>query len=107
MRWSRTIRVSRPGGYFGYAVTHATVWAAVAFAAGQWWCAAAALALRLTAGALAGAVLQDRYRAGFWLMPLRDLFGFAVWIAGATGNTVYWRDRSLKLLPNGKIVAPR
>jgi ceramide glucosyltransferase len=105
VRWARTIRVSRPGGYFGYAVTHATVWAAVACAAGQWWCAAAALALRLTAGALAGAVLQDRYRTGFWLMPLRDLFGFAVWIAGATGNTVHWRDRNLKLLPNGRIAA--
>ncbi|MGA3096368.1 MAG: bacteriohopanetetrol glucosamine biosynthesis glycosyltransferase HpnI [Bryobacteraceae bacterium] len=107
VRWARTIRVSRPGGYFGYAVTHATVWAGVACAAGQWWCAAAALALRLTAGALAGAVLQDRYRAGFWLMPLRDLFGFAVWIAGATGNTVHWRDRNLKLLSNGRIAAPR
>ena len=106
VRWARTIRVSRPGGYFGYAVTHATVWAAVACAAGQWWIAAAAMALRLMAGALAGAVLQDRYRAGFWLMPLRDLFGFAVWIAGASGNTVHWRDRSLKLLPGGKIAAP-
>jgi hypothetical protein len=64
------------------------------------------MALRMTAGALAGAVLQDRYRAGFWLMPLRDLFGFAVWVAGAAGNTVHWRDRNLKLLPNGKIAAP-
>jgi ceramide glucosyltransferase len=106
VRWARTIRVSRPGGYFGYAVTHATVWAVVACAAGQWWCGAAALGLRLMAGALAGAVLEDRYRAGFWLMPLRDLFGFAVWIAGTAGNTVYWRDRNLKLLPGGKIEAP-
>jgi hypothetical protein len=39
-------------------------------------------------------------------MPLRDLFGFAVWIAGAAGHTVYWRDRNLKLLPGGRIVAP-
>ena len=36
LRWSRTIRVSRPAGYYGYVVTHATLWALVAFAAGQW-----------------------------------------------------------------------
>src|SRR5580704_16178476 len=36
LRWSRTIRVSRPGGYYGYGVTHATMWALVALAAGHW-----------------------------------------------------------------------
>ena len=35
LRWSRTIRVSRPAGYFGYVVTHATFWALVALAAGS------------------------------------------------------------------------
>ena len=35
LRWSRTIRVSRPVGYYGYVVTHATLWALVAFAAGN------------------------------------------------------------------------
>ncbi len=35
LRWSRTIRVSRPSGYYGYVVTHATLWALVAFAAGN------------------------------------------------------------------------
>ena len=38
------------------------VWALVAFAAGQWWAGARALALRMAAGVLVGAgVLQDRY----------------------------------------------
>ena len=40
VRWSRTIRVSRPGGYYGYLVTHATLWAMLAFAAGEWWAGA-------------------------------------------------------------------
>ena len=54
LRWSRTIRVSRPGGYFGYVVTHATCWALVAFAARQWWAGAAALVARMIAGVLVG-----------------------------------------------------
>jgi ceramide glucosyltransferase len=104
VRWSRTIRVSRPGGYIGYAVTHATLWSLLAFAAGQWQAGAAALALRLAAGLMSGRVLQDRNVArDFWLMPLRDLFGFAVWLAGAFGGTVRWRDHVLRLSPDGKI----
>jgi ceramide glucosyltransferase len=105
LRWSRTIRVSRPAGYYGYAVTHATLWALVAFAGQQWWAGGIALAIRMTAGVLVGtAILKDRgVLARFWLIPLRDLFGFAVWAAGAFGNRVQWRDRSLVLEPGGII----
>jgi len=107
LRWSRTIRVSRPAGYFGYVVTHATLWALVALAAGQWWAAALALGLRMVAGVVVGVgVLHDRRVAkDFWLMPLRDLFGFAVWLAGLFGHTVQWRDRVLRLHPDGRIHA--
>ena len=106
VRWSRAIRVSRPGGYWGYAVTHATVWALVAFAAGQWWAGCAALAARMIAAALAAIALEDRYvPAALGLVPLRDLFGFAVWLAGGLGDTVYWRGHKLKLRRDGKISA--
>ena len=107
LRWSRTIRVSRPAGYFGYVVTHATLWALVALAAGQWWAAALALGLRMVAGVVVSAgVLHDRRATkDFWLMPLRDLFGFAVWLAGLFGHTVQWRDRVLRLHPDGRIHA--
>ena len=107
LRWSRTIRVSRPAGYYGYAVTHATLWALVAFAAHQWWAGAAALAVRMIAGVAVGSgILEDRQVARwFWLIPLRDLFGFAVWLAGAFGRHVEWRDRGLRLDPDGRIQA--
>jgi ceramide glucosyltransferase len=85
-------------------VTHATIWALVAFAAGQWQVGVAALGLRVWAGAMSAAVLADRsVTRDLWLIPLRDLFGFAVWVAGAFGSTVYWRDRKLRLRPDGKI----
>jgi ceramide glucosyltransferase len=105
LRWARTIRVSRPAGYFGYVVTHATLWALVALAAGQWWAAAVALGLRMVAGVMVGAdVLKDPHVvADFWLIPLRDLFGFAVWLGGLFGRHVYWRDRELRLHHDGRI----
>lgn len=106
LRWARTIRVSRPAGYYGYGVTHATVWALVAFAAGQWWAGAAALGLRLIAGLwVGGGILRDRRVAPyFWLIPLRDLFGFAVWLGGIFGQHVQWRDRRLELHTDGRIL---
>jgi ceramide glucosyltransferase len=104
VRWSRTIRASRPGGYFGYAVTHGTIWALAAFAAGEWQAGVAALGLRVAAGAMSAAVVKDRRAArDLWLTPLRDVFGFAVWVAGAFGSTVHWRDRELRLTRDGKI----
>jgi ceramide glucosyltransferase len=108
LRWSRTIRVSRPAGYCGYVVTHATLWALVALAAHQWWVGAITLAIRMVAGVLVGsAILKDpSVVARFWLIPLRDLFGFAVWAGGAFGNRVQWRDRSLQLQPGGIIQPP-
>ena len=60
LRWSRTIRVSRPAGYFGYVVTHATFWALVALAAGEWWAAALALGLRMVAGMVVGVGVLQR-----------------------------------------------
>jgi ceramide glucosyltransferase len=106
LRWSRTIRVSRPSGYYGYAVTHATLWALVAMAGGQWRAAGLALGARMLAGVLVGAaILKDRNALrDFWLMPLRDLFGLAVWVGGLFGNTVHWRDRELRLRPDGTIL---
>jgi ceramide glucosyltransferase len=58
------------------------------------------------AGVWVGAgILGDRkVRRDFWLIPFRDLFGFAVWAAGIFGDTVEWRDRQLKLRPDGRIV---
>jgi ceramide glucosyltransferase len=106
LRWARTIRVSRPAGYFGYAITNASVWAALAAAAGAWPVAAACLAVRMLAGVVTGVlVLGDGEVARRWfLMPFRDLWGFAVWLAGTVGSTVEWQGEKLRLDKEGRIV---
>jgi ceramide glucosyltransferase len=37
-------------------------------------------------------------------MPLRDLWGFAVWLCGLAGNRVEWRGARLRLSRDGRIV---
>ena len=75
VRWSRTIRVSRPGGYLGYVVTHATFWCVVAALAGAWQIAIVGLVVRLAAAASALFALgADMSSLPF--VPFRDLVGF-------------------------------
>jgi ceramide glucosyltransferase len=106
LRWSRGIRVSRPAGYYGYLITHATFWSLVAIAAGAWPAGVAALAIRLLAGVAVGwGVLRDpaALRRAAWI-PFRDLWGFAIWVSGLRGDTVEWRGVRMRLSPHGKIV---
>jgi ceramide glucosyltransferase len=104
VRWARTIRVSR-AAYAGLPVTSATLWAVIAFAAGLTGWAAALLAIRMAMAVLAGwgllrSQLVWRYAL---LIPLRDLWGVAVWMVGLFGSRIQWRDRMLTLRPDGTI----
>jgi ceramide glucosyltransferase len=105
LRWSRTIRVSRTAGYYGYLVTQASFWSLIAAAAGHWSIAMAVLCMRIVTGLLVGrVVLNDRQVSRYWfLMPFRDLWGFAVWVVGMWGDTVEWRGQRLRLSPDGRI----
>jgi len=107
LRWARTIRVSRFGGYLGLPITNATLWAVVCALFGRWDLAAVLLGLRLVMAFAAGwGVLRSRdVLFLWWLAPARDLFGFAVWVAGLFGNTVMWRGRRLELDREGRIQA--
>jgi ceramide glucosyltransferase len=105
VRWARTIRVSRFGGYLGLPVTNATLWAAVCAVFGRLDLAAWLLGLRLVMAFAAGwGVLRSRdVLLLWWLAPLRDLCGFAVWVAGLFGHSVVWRGQRLALDGEGRI----
>jgi ceramide glucosyltransferase len=107
LRWSRTIRVSRTAGYVGYVITNASIWAVLAASSGWWPVALACLVIRILAGVVTSTlVLGDRESARLWfLMPFRDLWGFAVWAGGLAGSTVEWRGKKLRLDREGRIHA--
>jgi ceramide glucosyltransferase len=105
VRWARTIRVSRRGGYLGLPVTHAGVWSVLAAVAGLGWLACLLLATRILMGLAVGVVVL---RSGvvarlFLLTPLWDLWAFCVWLTGLFGRTVEWRGIRLHLSRDGKI----
>jgi ceramide glucosyltransferase len=106
LRWNRSTRRSRPAGYIGQVFTNPLALALLLYAARPaWWpMLAATILLRAAAGwATAGLVLRDPLtRRLFFLVPLQDVIGFLVWIAGFFGNTILWRGRKYYLQPDGR-----
>jgi ceramide glucosyltransferase len=109
LRWGRSTRNSRKFGYTGLALTFGATWAMLAVIASggapvAWAVFAVAAAARVTMAAMVGAgVLRARSVArDLWLVPLRDLIAFAVWVASYTGRTVAWRGHYF-ILKNGKL----
>lgn len=114
LRWARTVRDARPGGYAGMLFTFGLPWALLALvltqgAAWAWVLLAVVAAMRASlALVVGGRVLHDRtVTKSLWLLPLRDLLGLAVWVASFAGHTIAWHgDRFL--LRNGRLArAPR
>jgi ceramide glucosyltransferase len=98
LRWSRTIRHARRGGYAGLLFTFGLPWAlatllAARGAAWAWALLAVTFAVRLAVGFIAAeVVLHDRQALrNMVLLPLRDLIAPFVWAASFMGNRVHWR----------------
>jgi len=98
LRWSRTIRDARRGGYLGLLFTFGLPWSllmviATGGAIWAWFLAAVTYGIRLGIGlATASQVLGDRHTASnIILLPLRDLIAPFVWFAGLVGNRIHWR----------------
>jgi ceramide glucosyltransferase len=110
LRWARTYRVCRPGGYLAYGITHAFgVSLALLLAAGSapwaWGLAAATLTLR---GVLA--VFSERLclqgALPFWawaLLPIKDLLAGGLWLASFLGRRVSWGGRPYTVNREGKL----
>ncbi len=109
LRWARTVRDARPGGYMGLMVTHGLGWALLNLLASglsplSLWLLGLSFFLRLAQAMTVGAeVLGDhQVLANLWLLPLRDVVAMGVWAAGFAGNTIVWRGERF-VLKDGKL----
>jgi len=107
LRWARTIRASRPGGYAGLLLTFTLPWA---LATVVLWpselsialFAAALLARGVLAFVSSRILLRENSVASLWLVPVRDLIAVAVWFGGLLSNTITWRGEKF-ILEQGKL----
>jgi ceramide glucosyltransferase len=109
LRWLRTVRDARPGGYAGLIFTHGLGWAALnVLASGvsplSLWLLGLSFFLRLAQAMAVGAeVLEDhQVLPNVWLLPLRDAIAMGLWAAGFAGNTIVWRGERF-VLESGRL----
>ena len=98
LRWSIGLRNVRKAGYLGLAFTFGLPWALLAAWAARTWELSAAylgayLLLRIAMAWTSGVWgLGDPVtRRNIWLVPVRDLANFGVWLAAFFSNTIHWR----------------
>ncbi|MBJ6750379.1 bacteriohopanetetrol glucosamine biosynthesis glycosyltransferase HpnI [Geomonas anaerohicana] len=111
LRWGRTMRVSRPGGYLASGVTLPFPGAVLAllvsgFSAAGWGAAALLYLVRsLVCTMYSQLLVKDRLLPRWlWLLPFRDGLSFGVWGLSLIGNRVRWRGDLFLLERGGKIV---
>ncbi len=110
LRWRRSTRRSRPIGYWGEVFTNPLPWAlalppAASWAEWSWWLCAGCIALRAAAAVAVGKlVLRASLAPGrWWLIPVQDVLGLAVWLAGFFGRRIRWRGRAYTLMRDGRM----
>ena len=92
-------------------LTYGTVTALLAllawnFSSFAWWLLAVTMFVRFLPVFVVGVYgLKDKTLAKFfWLVPIRDLITFGVWIASFVGDEIHWRGDVFKALPDGKLI---
>ena len=111
LRWARTYRICRPGGYLASIVTHSTLWATLyllstGLSDGGLAVFGAAVGVRLlAAGLIAHGILGvSRIWRDLWLVPAKDLFISSIWVAAFLGQTVRWGGTDFAVMPDGRMV---
>ncbi len=104
LRWLRTVRCARPGGYVGLVVTHGLGWALLnVLASGlspvSLWLLGLSFFLRLAQAMTVGAAVLGDHEllANLWLLPVRDAIAMGLWVAGFAGDTIVWRGERFAL----------
>lgn len=100
IRWARTVRLSRPWSFAGLIFTHGLPWAIAAAVLGRSSAIAAVylgayVLLRLAVGWIVGVwgIGDEVARRKLWLVPLRDVVHFVVWVASFGSNRIHWGGR--------------
>ena len=108
LRWMRTIRITDPAGHWGSIVTNPLPLALIGtILLGFSWFSVGVLAT--TFGGRA--VLKWRTDKSFgcnggpvWLLPIRDVLSFGVFLASLGGGAVAWQGEALTVARNGVLI---
>jgi ceramide glucosyltransferase len=104
LRWARTVRAVDPIGFAGTIITHPLALALLGalFTAQALWVAAGALACEF----MLCLAVERRFKLpshAYWMIPVRDLLSFTVYVSSFAGRTVHWRDQDYYVAQRGAL----
>lgn len=107
LRWARTIRINRGVQYYGLIFSYGTIYAALILllAPFQAWEAplfAGVYSIRLIQAIISIQALRSpQLLRWLWVIPLRDVLSFVIWVRGGYGQRIFWRGRWLNVGQSG------
>jgi ceramide glucosyltransferase len=111
LRWARTYRICRPGGYLAYGITHALVYSIALFlASGMAPWTLGLLGATLAVRAALAFFSERRALQGslpwffFLLLPVKDFLSWSLWLLSFLGNRVTWGHLAYRVTREGKLV---
>jgi ceramide glucosyltransferase len=108
LRWALTIRALAPTGFLGTLVTHPLMLALLANLLSGWGTSAVAMLSCTAVCRLVSARIIDTMlglpTAPPWLLPLRDLLSFWVFVGSFFTRTVAWRGQRLRIGSRGHLM---
>ena len=111
LRWARTVKSVDFPGHLGSLVTYPTPLALVAvlllnLSPASLAILVAALAARVLLATTVDRIAHRRTGAA-WLLPIRDMLSFAVFVGSFFGHTVVWRGQRFHVTTNGALAPQR
>ena len=100
LRWARTIAAIDPAGHAGSAVTFPVAWAVLALVSTPGWWSVGVVLAAVGARAVLKLRVDNIFKARsgpIWLLPVRDIFAFAIFLASFAGRSVEWRGRGFRV----------
>ena len=107
LRWARTIRAIDPKGFAGSVITYplpfALLYAALSgFGSVGWLAICATIVCRLVLMQVVDHCIPG-IPSSRWLVPLRELLSFTIFVASFFGTGVSWRGQRYRVLPDGTL----
>lgn len=111
LRWARSVRGSRSGGYLGLLLTFGFPWALALIAlspvkatwAGLLFIATVGARMAVGLTAAVSVIGDEQAQRDVFLLPIRDLIAPFIWAIGLFGNRIFWRG-DVFYLHRGRLV---
>lgn len=107
LRWARTIRIIRGSQYYGLIFSYGTIYAALLlllppFESWKIFLFVGVYGIRIIQSIISIQALRaPNLLRWLWVIPLRDVLSFVIWVRGGYGQQIFWRGRWLNVGQSG------